>query len=284
MFIFLMALFFIANTASRLLIRVFAQKTQLDPYHASLAILLPSYLFGVVYGLSQQEQPLFEGFTPMLALMVLFMGVAQVVSGKVSMITQKHIETASFMVIRSMSTPASVMVSTLFLGEGLTLPQFLGMVGIVIGAIAVSTGGKAPHIKHVGRYELLTLANAVFMGTYVVFNRFLIEQTSLSTLLVVFAGIELTPLLVTIARRPLIKPTTLDIRLSLGIGIASVVHIIAFWLAVELVDNVALVSSLVAFRVVTVFAGSYFILGEKSDIRQKVIGSIMATAGCYIIS
>jgi len=282
MFIFLMALYFIANTAGRLLIRVFTQKTKLDPYSASLAIMAPSYLIGLTYGLTQQEQPLLLGFTPMLAGLVLLVGVMQVLSGKISMITQKHIETAPYIVMRMLFVPTSVLVSTLFLGESLTLIQLAGMISILTGVSIVSTGGKLPHVKHLGRYELLTLANSIFLGVYVIFNRYLIEQTSLSTLMVVFAGLEMIPLLLTVAKRPLMKPSKMDLKLSLGMGITSVIHIVAFWLAVELVDNVALVSSLSAFRIVTIFIGSYIILKEKSNFKQKVIGSLLATAGLLL--
>lgn len=281
MFIFLMALYFIANTASRLLIRVFTQKTKLDPYSASLAIVAPSYLIGLIYGLTQQDQPLFQGFTPLLAGFVLAIGVMQVVSGRVSIITQKHIETAPYIVMRMVFVPTSVLVSTLFLGESLTTTQLLGMASILAGAVIVSTGGKLPHIKHFGRYELLTLANSVFLGVYVIFNRYLIEQTSLSTLMVVFGGIEIIPILLTVAKNPLIKPTKSDLKLSLGMGATSAVHIVAFWLAVDITGNVALITSLSAFRIVTIFIGSYILLKERSSLKWKKIGSLLAAVGLF---
>lgn len=282
MFIFLMALYFIANTAGRLLIRVFTQKTKLDPYSASLAIMAPTYLIGLTYGLTQQEQPLLQGFTPMLAGLVLLVGIMQVLSGKISMITQKHIEAAPYVVIRALSVPTSVLISTLLLDESLTLIQLVGMISILTGVSIVSTGGKMPHIKHLGRYEALTLLNSIFLGAYVIFSRYTIEQTSLPTMMVLFSGIEIIPLLLTIARRPLMKPSKLDLKLSIGMGMSFAIHIVTFWLAVDLVDNVALVSSLSAFRIVTIFIGSYLVLKEKDNPKQKVVGSVLATVGLLL--
>jgi drug/metabolite transporter (DMT)-like permease len=274
-----MAVYFIANTASRLLIRVFTQKTKLDPYCASLAIMLPAYLFGMGYGLTQQQQPLLQGVTSSLIGLVLVVGVLQVLSGKISMITQRHIETAPYMVIRMLFVPVSVIASTLFLGESLTSSQLVGMTSILIGVVIVTTGGKLPRLKHVGRYESLTLANSVFLGLYVVFSRYLIEQTSLATLMIVFAAIEMIPLLVTVFLRPLQHPSRFDLALSLGMGATTAIHIVAFWLAVELVGNVALATSISSFRIVTIFMASYLILSERSNPLQKIGGSILATVG-----
>jgi len=282
MFIFLMALYFIANTTARLLIRVFTKSTKLDPYSASLAIMIPTYLFGLVYGLTQKSEPLLQGVTPLLIGLVLAVGVLQVVSGKISMITQKHIETAPYTVMRMLSVPTSVLISTVFLNERLTAMQLVGMISILGGVSIVSTGGRMPHIKHLGRYEVLTLLNSIFLGLYIIFVNYLIDQTSLATLMVVFTGIEQLPLLVTVAKRPLMKPSKLDLKLSLGMGLSSKISILSFWLIVGLADNIALVTSLSAFRVVTIFIGSYIILKEKSNLKQKIAGSVLATVGLLL--
>lgn len=282
MFIFFMALYFVANTMCRLLIRVFTQKTKLDAYSASFAITISTYIVGLAYGLLRLEQPLLQGFTPMAALLVFGVGMMQVFAGKIAVITQKHIETAQYSVIRMLQVPISVVISTLFLGEALTLVQTVGMLSILAGVSIVSTGGKIPRLKHFGRYELLTIANSAFLGVYTVFNRYLIEQTSLSTLMVVWAGIEMIPLLATIIKRPTQMPAKSDIVLALGIGATAVLNIVAFWLAVAIAGNVALVSSLSAFRVVAIFAGSYLILKEKNNLTPKIIGSLLAVVGLLL--
>ena len=282
MFIFLMVLYFFANTAARLLVRKLTVTTKLDPYSASLAVMAPTYIIGAKYGLTQLDQPMLQGVTPLLIALALLVGVIQVISGKISMITQKHIETAPYTVIRMIFVPTSVLISTVLLGESLSLMQLTGMLSILAGATIVSTGGKLPHIKHLGRYEILTLLNSVFLGAYIIFSSYLIDQTSLATLMVLFAGLEQLPLLTTVAKRPLMKPSSLDLKISLGIGLSSAIHIIAFWSAVAAIDNIALVSSLSAFRIVTIFIGSYIFLKEKSNLKQKLAGSALATAGLLL--
>lgn len=282
MFVFLMVVYFTANTATRLLVRVFTQTTSLNPYTASFLIMAPTYIVGLVYGVSQQSQPVLQGVTPALIFIVFIVGMLQVVSGRIAITTQKHIETAPYTVMRMIFVPVSILISTLMLGESLSLVQTIGMVSILIGVSVVSTGGRVPHFKHIGHYEALTLINSVFLGAYVVLGRYLIHETSLPTLLIVFGGVELIPLIITLLKVPYTKPSRLDVSLAAGIGIASAVHIVAFWLAVDLVGNVALVSSLSAFRIVTIFIGSHIILKEKSNLRQKVAGSLLATVGLLL--
>jgi len=272
-------MYFIANTAGRLLIRVFTQKTKLDSYSSSLAIKGPAYLLGLIYGLTQNKYPLTQGVTPFLISLVLLVGVLQIISGSVSVITQKHIDTAPYVVMRVLFVPTSVLISAILLNESLALTEFIGMLIILSGVSIVSTGGKLPHIKNIGRYELLNLSNSVFLGVYVVFSRYIISQTSLPTFMVIFAGIEIIPLILAVGRKSLTRPSKLDLKLSMLIGVASAIHIVAFWLAVDILDNVAIVSSISAFRVVTIFIGSYFVLNEKTNLKQKLVGSLLATAG-----
>lgn len=282
MFIFLLTLYFVANAAGRLMTRVMTQTTKLDAHSTALAVTLPTYLFGVIYGLLRQDGPLLEGVTPLLLLSALALGILRIESFRVSMVTQKHIETASFAILRMGNIPASVLVAALFLGEGLNVSQLAGMASILIGVTVVSTGGKMPHIKHFGNYELMALADSAFLGAWLVFNRYLITQTSLSTLMVLFAGIDLLPLIVTVWKRPTVLPSKKDIKLSAIIGFTTNLHIIAFWLAVAITDNVSLVSSISAFRVVAIFLASYLILKEKSHLKIKILGSTFALFGLML--
>lgn len=282
MFILLMALYFIANTTAKLLIRVLAQRTKLDPYAASLAIMAPTYVFGAIYGLLNQTQPLLQGVTPLLTIGMFLFGFLQVLSGKISMITQKHIETATYSVMRMLYVPISVLLSPVLFGESLNAQQFVGMVLILCGVSVVTTGGKMPRLKHFSKYEIFTLINSIFLGLYVVLNKYLLDQTSLATLMVVFSALENLPLLLTVAKKSRTKPTKLDLKLSTSIGLASAIHMLTFWLAVSAADNLALVSSLSAFRIVTIFLGGHYILKENGNFKQKIAGSLLAMTGLLL--
>lgn len=282
MFIFLMALYFIASTCARLLTRVFTQHTKLDPYTANLLMMGSAYITGLFYGLSQLEGSLFAGVTPLLLLLVLFVGGIMTLFGKVSFIAQKHIDAAPFTVIRMLSVPVSVLLSTLFLGESLHGLQLIGMLSILIGVSIVSTGGKRLFSGHVGRYELLSIFSSVLLGVYMIYVRMVISQTSLATYTILFVGIESLPLLGVVLSRPKILPTAKDIKFSVGWGVASAIHIVAFWTAVGIIDNLATVSSVSAFRVVTIFAASYVLLDEKKHLNQKIAGSILAVIGLLL--
>ncbi len=282
MFIFLMALYFIANTAAKLLVRVFSKKTQLDPHAANLATRLPGYLFGVAYGLQQQSQPLLEGVTPPLLALTAFTAMLSVVAGKISIIAIKNLDIASYTLLQMLSVPVSVVISSLLLSEGLTFAQTLAMTCILVGVSIVGAGGRLPRTKHIGKYESYALLNSLFSGSFIVLGRYLIEQTSLSTMLVLFAGMEIIAVLLVASKSTLKKPSMSDIRLSLGIGASFAIGMIAFWLAADSIDNIALVSSLASFRVVTIFAASYVLLKEKSNLKQKLVGSALATAGLLL--
>lgn len=282
MFILIMVLYFIANTAARILTRVFTQHTKLDPYTASLLMSASMYFTGLIYGLFQLSGSLFAGITPGLLALGVLAGVVMTVFAKLNFIAQKHIDTAPFIVMRMLSVPVSVLISTLFLDESLHGAQLIGMLSILVGVSVVATSGKHIFNGRIGRYELLCIACSTVLGIYTIYARMVISQTSLATYTILFMGLEIIPLLIIVLSRPKIRPNRKDLRLSIGTGAATAMHVIAFWAAVAVVGNVAIVSSASAFRVVTIFIASYVLLGERKHLNQKLVGSALAVLGLLL--
>lgn len=283
MFIFLILLYFIANTSARLLVRVFSKHTNLNSYTANLLLAVPTYLGMLVFGLATLEGSLFEGFTPLLLLMILLVSIILVFMSKLTLKAQKHLETAHYMVLRQVSVPASVLISTVFINESLNFLQVIGMIVILSGSYLVATSGGKKHIKHIDRYEIMAIIYGLFLGLFVVASRYFQLQTSLAAMLIIGGAIEMIPSAVFAYMEPSQKISLYEYKLAILIGLASAVHIITFWLAVNNSSNVALVSSIGSFRIVTIFIGSYLILKEKSDLKLKLTGTFIALIGLLLI-
>ena len=282
-----MALYFIANTATRILLRIFTKQTQLNPYAASFALTMPTYILMLVYSLHQYDSFL-NGLNILIVVLLLLQATFMTYFGKISVVAQKHVDTASFMVLRQISVPVSVVASSLFIGESLTAIQSVGMVLILIGAYVIASNGRTIPVRHIGKHEALVLIYGVFLGLSLVFSRYVQELTSLSTLLVVGSGLETlisagkayTENRATAHKNIIVRK---DLGLALAIGLLSAVHIVTFFSAAELIDNVSVVSTLSSFRIVTIFLASYFFLKERDSLKIKLLGSGLALIGVVLV-
>ncbi len=282
-----MALYFIANTASRLLVRVFSQTTSLNPYAANLLLQIPTYTGMLLFGLLTLQNSIFAGVTPQIVLLMILLGIAQVYFNKVTLIAQKHVETAPYMVLRQVSVPVSVLLSTIFLNETLDFNQIIGMFVILFGTYLVASNGGKIKIKHFSRHELMTIGYGVYLALYSIIIRYLQIETSLSTVLIIGGLLELIPSYLTThkvsSKISLEKLKQKEVFVSFLIGLFSAMHIVTFWLAVEYSQNIALVSSVSSFRVATIFVGSYLLLNERSSFRLKLGGTLVALIGLLLV-
>ncbi len=282
-----MVVYFFANTAARLLVRVFSKNTKLNPYKANLLTNVPTYIGMLIFGLFTLPDSLLAGLNYKTLILMLFMGITLVFFNKMSLLAQKHVETAPYMVLRQVMVPVSVLLSTILLGESLTPTQLIGMLVILLGSYLVASNGGTLKIKHIGKYELMAMGYGVFLAFYSIASRYLQIETSLSTVLIIGGLLELIPNAL-VALRTKDKPSEhkikrADVYLACLIGFFSAAHIVTFWLAVSNADNVALVSSLGSFRIVTIFLGSYLILKEKANLKLKIIGTAIALIGLMLV-
>jgi drug/metabolite transporter (DMT)-like permease len=248
---------------------------------------IPTYGVMLVFGIASLQGSIFAGVTPLIMLLMLLLGLAQVYFNKVSLIAQKHVETAPYMVLRQVYVPVSVLLSTIFLGETLDTKQIVGMFVIMSGTYLIASNGGKVKIKHFRRYELMTIAYGVYLAFYSIIIRYLQIKTSLSTILVLGGLLELIPSFVTThkvsSKISLEKLNRKEVLLACFIGLFSAMHIVTFWLAVNYAQNVAIVSSVSSFRIVTVFVGSYLLLNEKANFKLKLAGTIIALIGLLLV-
>jgi len=277
-----MMLFLLASTSSRLLTRVFTRNTSLNPYAASFLLQITTYAAGLIYGLSQASQPLLQGMNVPLIITIVLTSCVMVLFGKVSFITQKHVDTAPFTVMRLLSVPVSVTLSHLFMGDSLALPQLIGMAAIIVGVSIIATAGKSLFASTLGRYELLCIVNSILLGFYVLYTRLIIAETSLATYLVLVIGIEVVSSALVLFGKSSVWPSKKDVNLSVSAGIATSISVITFWTAFEIVGNLATVSNIAVFRLATIAIASYLLLNEKSYLSQKIAGTTLAIIGLII--
>lgn len=285
MFLLLMCLYLMANTAARLLTRTLTKTTRLDPYLTGSLIDIPTSVFAALIGLFFMEGSLLSGVTLPLVLLSSVVGVFQILWGRLSVVSQKHIDTTTYTVIRMLVTPVTILLSSVFLHESLSFAQGSGLLLILAGSFVVSSSGRRLKLQRFNRYELYAASTALFLGANTLVSNFLIDQTSFATSMTVFSFlISLPGLLVSSMRVKQLKRflTVQDIKLSVALGFTTAIHIASFWGAVAIVDNLSLVSALASFRVITVFAASYVVLSERTGPFQKLAGSSLAVTGLLL--
>jgi drug/metabolite transporter (DMT)-like permease len=240
-----------------------------------------------IFGLLTIEGSLFSGVGLKTLGLMSFMGVALVYFNKLTLVAQKHIDTAPYMVLRQVAVPTSVILSTVFLGESLTLAQAVGMMIILFGSYLIASNGGKIKLKHIGKYELMAIVYGVFLAFYSIASRYLQLETSLSTILVIGGLLEIIPNILVASgvksKSHESKINKNDIFLACLIGLFSAMHIVAFWLAVYYAGNIALISSLGSFRIVTIFVASYIFLKEKDDLKMKIVGTLLALLGLLLV-
>ncbi len=282
-----MALYFITNTAARLLVRVFSKNTQLNPYLANLLLTIPTYICMLVFGLITLQDSVFTGMSPAILIVMLLMGIALVYFNKLSLIAQKHVETAPYMVLRQSAVPVSVLLSTIFLAESLNSMQIVGMLVVMSGTYLVASNGGKLKIKHFGRHEVTIVVYGIFLAFYSIITRYIQIETSLSTVLIIGGLLEVIPNAITTIKitsvSHILEIKFPEVYLACLIGLFSAMHIVTFWLAVNYAQNIALVSSIGSFRIATIFIGSYVFLKETSNLKIKLTGTLIALIGILLI-
>lgn len=223
-----MITYFTANTTSRLLVRVFTQKTQIKPYAASAAVTASSNIGLIIFGLRAANGEIFSAVTPTILFILISIAIMSAYFGKLSMTAQKHVDTASYMVLRQVSVPTSVLISTLTLNEGMEAIQILGMFVILSGSYIVGSGGKRIKISNFGRYQLQILAYGLFLGLYSISARLIEQRTSLSTLLVLGGACEIVIAIQMAWRESKSQYSKSDFIYIILIGLGTTVHVVSF--------------------------------------------------------
>ncbi|MBP9715392.1 MAG: EamA family transporter [Candidatus Pacebacteria bacterium] len=229
--------------------------------------------------------PLFEpmhfaGNPFKLVILSLICGVFGAITFVFSYTAQRHIEAGVTSIIGNVYTPVAIILSTLFLSEGLNTTQILGTVLLLAGVVVVSKKHRIGRFKF-DKYFIMMLLSGVFLGFVVVAERALQKTTGFSagTMLswwsqCLFLGIAV---LITKSRNVY---SNKDILIT---GTLRFFQALSWVTLIFVVGNLSLVSSITTFKVVIVFIAAAFFLKEREDVPRKILGSVVALVGLLLM-
>ncbi|NTW15215.1 MAG: EamA family transporter [Candidatus Moranbacteria bacterium] len=197
-----------------------------------------------------------------------------------SFVAQKHVDAGVTSLISNLYTPVTIILASLLLGEGLMPMQAFGTMLLLAGVLIVSKKHRTGRFSF-DRYFLLMALSGISLGICLTAERALQKMTGFSagTLLSWWSQSAFLGL-TTLAYREKGPYSAIDISVT---GILRFLQSLSWVILIFVVGNLSIVSSITTFKVVIVFVFAALFLGERDDIRRKIIGSLVAVAGLLMM-
>lgn len=219
-------------------------------------------------------------YHPNLILMTLLWASANIFIYNALKVT----EASTFTILFSTRALFTVLASSLFLKEFVSLIQFVGILLILLGVVIVSYSKSG--IK-LGRKEWLSLGAAMCVGFANVNDRAILKMLDVQTYSVIS---YLFPAFFLLLLRPrAIKKfkSLLDFtkaRNTLLLGILWVGFSLTFNSALKIAPSASQVSAIGLTSVIVVVVLSILILKEKDNVPRKIIGALVSFVGLFMVS
>lgn len=246
--------------------------------------------FNLVAGVILLAVALVVGFEPFdIAALWIWIAInilAAVVADVLQFNALKHIGAGDFALIESTRVIWTVIGATLLLGEGLTGVQILGGL-LVLGANILVLWPQRSH--EAMSYLGLTLATsfAAIYGLATIVDRVLFQQVDVISYLAVALLVQGVILSLVYYRR-MSRASELLNRQNLipflGDVLFFVPSIVLLLEAVKRTDNISLLSALLPLTIVLSVVLAALFLGERSFLKYKIVGAIIATAGVAVLA
>lgn len=229
--------------------------------------------------------PLFSPFKlsgnpPYLFFLALVCGVGGAGFFITSYIAQKHVEAGISTLVRNIYTPITIVLATVLLQEGLTPPQIVGTILLLIAMVVVSKKHKIGRF-HFDKYFMLMVLGGVMLGFVLTAEKALIKTTGFTAATMLSWWSQCAALgiaaYVTKSKNTYSKK---DIAIT---GILRFLQSLSWIILLFVVGNLSVVSAVTTFQVVVVFIAAALFLREREDMPRKIIGSIIAVAGLLLM-
>jgi drug/metabolite transporter (DMT)-like permease len=273
--------YFIASSANSLHIRYLTKKRDLASvdqirftFHTFLILCLGSLFF-----------PIFSSFhlsgnRVHLVLLSLVCGVFGMGCSSLSTIAQKHLDAGVTSLTINIYTPVTIVLSSVFLHEGLTPLQIVGTFLLLFALVIVSKKHRIGRFSF-DKYFIYMILSGVLLGVLLVSERALqnISGFSAGTMMSWWSQTLFLGLLTLFTKS---RHTYTNTELF-GYGLIRFLSATSYVILVYIVGNLSLVSSITTFKVVIMFIAGALVLNEREDLPRKIIGSIIAVAGLLLM-
>lgn len=275
--------YFVAASASPLQRRWLAKKKDdlVNPkaqtafaFHTMLFLVLGSLFF-----------PFFEPITivgPVSSLIgfSIICGVFGALYFILSYRAQRHVEAGVASMVGNIYTPITIILSIIFLHEGLTNIQIGGTILLLFSMFIISKKHRIGTFKF-DKYFLMVLLSGVMLGVLLVTERAMVNMTgyTLGIMLSWFAQFSVLGLITLFTR----SKHTYTKKEVIVTGVLKFLQGLSWTTLVFMVGNLSIVSSVTTFKIVLMFIGGAIFLNEKEDLYRKIIGSIIAVIGLLMM-
>ncbi|MBI1856893.1 DMT family transporter [Candidatus Saccharibacteria bacterium] len=279
MTLFAYLFYFVAASASPLQRRWLATKREQDnqisfAFHTTLII--------AVLGLML---PLFSPFrihgnTAHLVLLALTCAGAGSAYFITNYTAQRHVDATVTNIIVNIYTPVTIIIATLFLGEGLTPLQVIGTTLLLASVIIVSKNHQLGRFKF-DKYFLMMLASGVLLGILLSAERALMKTTGFTAGTLLSWWSQCLGLgFITLLTR---SHSTYNRKDTLVTGGLKFLQAISWVTLLNIVGNLSIVSAVTTFKIVVIFGAAALWLNERDHIKRKILGCLIALIGLLLM-
>ena len=272
--------YFVAASASPLQRRWLATKREQDnqiafAFHTALIIAI----FGAMLPLFSPFK--IHGNTTQLILLGLVCATFGSAYFITSFTAQRHVDAGVTSLVSNIYTPITIIISTLFLHEGLSPLQAVGTTLLLASVVIVSKKHRLGRFKF-DKYFLMVIASGVFLGILLSAERGLMKTTGFTAGTLVSWWSQCLGLgLVTLLTRSRSAYSRKDTMVTGGLKFLQAIS----WVTLlNLVNNLSVVSAITTFKIVVIFGAAALLLHEREDIKRKVLGCLVALVGLLLMT
>ena len=279
------SIYLLLSTTFALVYRHFAQQHPGQALLSSaLMYLLTVTPFGIFWALYSGD--ISFSFPVHLWFFLLLGGVFFALANIIAFIANSQVDAAQFSLLSNFKLITTILISSLVLQERLSFQQLIGVTLVLSAAVILISGKLTRKTVHFDRFTWLAVLSAIFMGSGISNEKFLLDNLTFSTYLIVGWGFH-TLAMIVIAGKQMTRAKALLTRKSswqlVGLGLLKTFGGFALVYALSESDNSSLISGITSYKTALVVMGSYFLLREKEHILIKIAGTILATTGLLLL-
>jgi drug/metabolite transporter (DMT)-like permease len=193
---------------------------------------------------------------------------------------QKHVEAGVTNVVSNVYTPMAIVLSSIFLHEGLNKLEILGTVFLLVGMIIISNKHRISRFKF-DKYFTAMVMGSICLGILLVAERALQIQTGLAAATLLSWGAQCLFLgMATLFAKSRKVYTNKEILIT---GSLTFLSSLSYVILVFVVGNLSFIVSITNFKVVIITGLAAIFLHERNEWGRKVVGSILATLGLLLM-
>lgn len=275
--------YFIASSGSSLQRRHLAKRRDHDmTSNDQISFAFSSVLFVTAgsFLLVFLEAPYFTGNPVKIITLAVLSGLFGLGFFIYSYKSVRHVDAGVSTLVSNIYTPVSIILSIIFLHEGLTAQQIIGTILLLLAMFIVSKKHRIGKFKF-DKYLLMILFSGLCLGFLLVCERAMQKTTGFTMGTILSWSTQC--LFLGIATLVYKSKHTYTNKEVITTGVFKFLQSSSWVVLIFLVGNLSIVSSITTFKVVIMFIAGAIFLGEKDDIGRKILGSIIAVIGLLLM-